>query len=106
MFAVIAPSYDLNNRLHSLWMDQLCRRWTAMPAALRLHFRALSASRFDELNAGTSTSSPHARDAVTMSHIKNRRTLTGSRDDAEGSSFGVMSVSRRRGPKSAGRCPI
>jgi demethylmenaquinone methyltransferase/2-methoxy-6-polyprenyl-1,4-benzoquinol methylase len=24
MFAAIAPSYDLNNRLHSLWMDQ---RW-------------------------------------------------------------------------------
>src|SRR5947209_1277695 len=22
MFAAIAPSYDLNNRLHSLWMDQ------------------------------------------------------------------------------------
>jgi demethylmenaquinone methyltransferase / 2-methoxy-6-polyprenyl-1,4-benzoquinol methylase len=26
MFAAIAPSYDLNNRLHSLWMDQLWRR--------------------------------------------------------------------------------
>ena len=25
MFAAIAPSYDLNNRLHSLWMDQLWR---------------------------------------------------------------------------------
>src|SRR5579862_6317050 len=22
MFSAIAPSYDLNNRLHSLWMDQ------------------------------------------------------------------------------------
>jgi len=22
MFAAIAPSYDLNKRLHSLWMDQ------------------------------------------------------------------------------------
>lgn len=27
MFAAIAPSYDLNNRLHSLWMDQ---RWRGM----------------------------------------------------------------------------
>jgi demethylmenaquinone methyltransferase/2-methoxy-6-polyprenyl-1,4-benzoquinol methylase len=26
MFANIAPSYDLNNRLHSLWMDQYWRR--------------------------------------------------------------------------------
>ena len=26
MFAAIAPSYDLNNRLHSLWTDQLWRR--------------------------------------------------------------------------------
>jgi demethylmenaquinone methyltransferase / 2-methoxy-6-polyprenyl-1,4-benzoquinol methylase len=26
MFAAIAPSYDLNNRLHSLWMDQKWRR--------------------------------------------------------------------------------
>ena len=25
MFAAIAPSYDLNNRLHSLWMDQYWR---------------------------------------------------------------------------------
>ena len=22
MFSAIAPSYDLNNRLHSMWMDQ------------------------------------------------------------------------------------
>lgn len=26
MFAAIAPSYDLNNRLHSMWMDQRWRR--------------------------------------------------------------------------------
>ena len=26
MFAAIAPSYDINNRLHSLWMDQAWRR--------------------------------------------------------------------------------
>jgi demethylmenaquinone methyltransferase / 2-methoxy-6-polyprenyl-1,4-benzoquinol methylase len=29
MFAAIAPSYDLNNRLHSLWMDQYWR-WNAV----------------------------------------------------------------------------
>src|SRR5947207_973989 len=26
MFAAIAPSYDLNNRLHSFWMDQGWRK--------------------------------------------------------------------------------
>src|SRR3954463_14222044 len=26
MFAAIAPSYDINNRLHSLWMDQRWRK--------------------------------------------------------------------------------
>jgi demethylmenaquinone methyltransferase/2-methoxy-6-polyprenyl-1,4-benzoquinol methylase len=31
MFAAIAPSYDLNNRLHSLWMDQ---RWRWKATAL------------------------------------------------------------------------
>ena len=31
MFAAIAPSYDLNNRLHSLWMDQ---RWRSIAVKL------------------------------------------------------------------------
>jgi demethylmenaquinone methyltransferase / 2-methoxy-6-polyprenyl-1,4-benzoquinol methylase len=31
MFAAIAPSYDLNNRLHSLWMDE---RWRAKAVKL------------------------------------------------------------------------
>jgi demethylmenaquinone methyltransferase/2-methoxy-6-polyprenyl-1,4-benzoquinol methylase len=35
MFAAIAPSYDLNNRLHSLWMDQHWRRVGVRLAALR-----------------------------------------------------------------------
>src|SRR3954452_9153066 len=34
MFAAIAPSYDLNNRLHSLWMDQAWRREAAELANL------------------------------------------------------------------------
>src|SRR3954469_18859237 len=33
MFAAIAPSYDLNNRLHSLWMDQRWRRKAVKLAA-------------------------------------------------------------------------
>jgi demethylmenaquinone methyltransferase/2-methoxy-6-polyprenyl-1,4-benzoquinol methylase len=35
MFAAIAPSYDLNNRLHSLWMDQRWRRRAVELANLR-----------------------------------------------------------------------
>ena len=35
MFAAIAPSYDLNNRLHSLWMDQRWRRKAVIYAQLK-----------------------------------------------------------------------
>ena len=35
MFAAIAPSYDLNNRLHSLWMDQRWRRKAVQLAELK-----------------------------------------------------------------------
>ena len=35
MFAAIAPSYDLNNRLHSLWMDQSWRRTAVKLAELK-----------------------------------------------------------------------
>jgi demethylmenaquinone methyltransferase/2-methoxy-6-polyprenyl-1,4-benzoquinol methylase len=34
MFAAIAPSYDLNNRLHSLWQDQRWRRKAVKLATL------------------------------------------------------------------------
>src|SRR3954468_1458671 len=35
MFAAIAPSYDLNNRLHSLWQDQRWRRQAVRFAELK-----------------------------------------------------------------------
>ncbi|MEZ0263230.1 MAG: ubiquinone/menaquinone biosynthesis methyltransferase [Phycisphaerae bacterium] len=35
MFAAIAPSYDINNRLHSLWMDQRWRRRAVRLAELK-----------------------------------------------------------------------
>jgi len=35
MFAAIAPSYDLNNRLHTLWMDQSWRRRAVKLAELQ-----------------------------------------------------------------------
>ena len=35
MFAAIAPSYDINNRLHSLWQDQRWRRRAVKLASLK-----------------------------------------------------------------------
>ena len=35
MFAAIAPTYDLNNRLHSLWMDQRWRNKAVKLAELK-----------------------------------------------------------------------
>src|SRR5450432_920865 len=35
MFAAIAPSYDLNNRLHSLWMDEWWRATAVKLADVR-----------------------------------------------------------------------
>lgn len=35
MFAAIAPSYDLNNRVHSLWMDQAWRRFAVTHALVK-----------------------------------------------------------------------
>ncbi|MFG0253355.1 MAG: bifunctional demethylmenaquinone methyltransferase/2-methoxy-6-polyprenyl-1,4-benzoquinol methylase UbiE [Phycisphaerales bacterium JB038] len=41
MFAAIAPSYDLNNRVHSLWRDQAWRKATVRLAELREGDRVL-----------------------------------------------------------------
>ena len=41
MFAAIAPRYDLNNRLHSLWRDQAWRRAAVRMADLRPGDRVL-----------------------------------------------------------------
>ena len=41
MFAAIAPSYDLNNRLHSLWQDQRWRKKAVKLAAPKLSDRVI-----------------------------------------------------------------
>src|SRR5438067_775640 len=42
MFAAIAPSYDINNRLHSLWMDQYWRRKAVKLAELKADVAGVS----------------------------------------------------------------
>jgi len=44
MFAAIAPSYDLNNRLHSLGLDQAWRRRVVRTAGIRPGDRVLDAA--------------------------------------------------------------
>jgi demethylmenaquinone methyltransferase/2-methoxy-6-polyprenyl-1,4-benzoquinol methylase len=44
MFAAIAGSYDLNNRLHSLWRDQAWRRFAVRAAEARAGDRVLDAA--------------------------------------------------------------
>jgi len=41
MFSAIAKSYDLNNRVHSLWQDQAWRRFAVRAARVRLGDRVL-----------------------------------------------------------------
>lgn len=41
MFSAIAPSYDLNNRLHSLWMDQYWRRVAVQMSRLKADDRVV-----------------------------------------------------------------
>ncbi|MBI1335349.1 MAG: bifunctional demethylmenaquinone methyltransferase/2-methoxy-6-polyprenyl-1,4-benzoquinol methylase UbiE [Phycisphaera sp.] len=41
MFSAIAPSYDLNNRLHSLWRDQVWRRAAVEAANVKTTDRVL-----------------------------------------------------------------
>ncbi|HYE20370.1 MAG TPA: ubiquinone/menaquinone biosynthesis methyltransferase [Tepidisphaeraceae bacterium] len=64
MFAAIAPSYDINNRLHSLWMDQRWRRRAVRLAELKATDRVVDVacgtgdltieflSRLSQLTAG------------------------------------------------------
>lgn len=62
MFAAIAPTYDLNNRLHSLWRDQAWRRRAVAAAAVRTGQTVLDvACGTGELTEAFARRSPAAR---------------------------------------------
>ena len=59
MFSAIAPSYDLNNRLHSLWMDQRWRRKAVRLAEVKASDRVVDvACGTGDLAIGFAQSSP------------------------------------------------
>ncbi|MGB7161111.1 MAG: class I SAM-dependent methyltransferase [Tepidisphaeraceae bacterium] len=66
MFAAIAPSYDINNRLHSLWMDQRWRRKAVKLARLS------PADRVVDVACGTGDLAIAFADALW--HLNSRRT--------------------------------
>jgi demethylmenaquinone methyltransferase/2-methoxy-6-polyprenyl-1,4-benzoquinol methylase len=67
MFAAIAPSYDLNNRLHSLWMDQRWRKKAVKLAALK------PTDRVVDVACGTGDLTVKFRDKLLTSTVGNSR---------------------------------
>ena len=63
MFSAIAPSYDLNNRLHSFGLDQAWRRRTVQEVARRLARANLSGVRVLDVACGTGDLSEAFADA-------------------------------------------
>ncbi len=80
MFAAIAKSYDLNNRVHSLWQDQLWRRFAVRKADLQPGERVL------DVAGGTG-------DLVELARARGAR-VTGVDFAA-----GMLAVARRRGSR-------
>jgi demethylmenaquinone methyltransferase / 2-methoxy-6-polyprenyl-1,4-benzoquinol methylase len=71
MFAAIAPSYDLNNRLHSLWMDQAWRRKAVKLATLK------PTDRVVDVACGTGDLASHfAKKLASGFHLARRETST------------------------------
>ncbi len=66
MFAAIAPSYDLNNRLHSLWMDQRWRKQAVKLAQLK------PTDRVVDVACGTGDLAMKFRDRLTALHETSR----------------------------------
>ena len=62
MFAAIAPSYDLNNRLHSLWMDQHWRKVAVKLAGVK------STDRIVDVACGTGDLTLKFAQALSTAH--------------------------------------
>ncbi len=85
MFGAIAPSYDLNNRLHSLWRDQAWRRRAVRTADVRQGDRVLDVAcgtgdltqAFARSHAATVTGLDFTRAMLDIAeHKKQRLSLT------------------------------
>jgi demethylmenaquinone methyltransferase / 2-methoxy-6-polyprenyl-1,4-benzoquinol methylase len=88
MFAAIAPSYDLNNRLHSLWMDQAWRRQAVKLATVQPTDQVL------DVACGTGDLAIKFRDKLLRLYTKPRRQPLVTGVDF---TFEMLPLARRKG---------
>lgn len=107
MFAAIAPSYDLNNRLHSLWMDQHWRGKAVKLANLKPTDRVVDvACGTGDLTREFFVASWHAlmNDLMSKKATSNAHPETG-RIIGVDFTFEMLSAARKKGiPFSSGLC--
>jgi demethylmenaquinone methyltransferase/2-methoxy-6-polyprenyl-1,4-benzoquinol methylase len=75
MFAAIAPSYDLNNHVHSLWMDQLWRRKAVKLSDLK------ATDRVVDVACGTGD--------LTLAYLRRLKKIAGNAALLEGQLVGI-----------------
>lgn len=98
MFAAIARSYDLNNRLHSLWQDQAWRRFAVRKAEVRAGDRVLDVAcgtgdltlAFAKTQAAEVVGLDFTAEMLEIAREKSR--VRGKRERGEGESAGSQRV--------------
>jgi demethylmenaquinone methyltransferase/2-methoxy-6-polyprenyl-1,4-benzoquinol methylase len=87
MFAAIAPSYDLNNRVHSLWQDQRWRKFAVRHASVRPGEEVLDVAcgtgdltqAFARTAAGRVVGLDFTREMLDRAEIKKQKSASGSK---------------------------